>query len=140
MRLCSLPKEASRRQQDLPLSDINGRYHGWVMDALCSERLRPRTLSSPPHPGCSERIRPWSLVRLQQTMNRYHGWAMDALGSERNDHGRHHGWLFSERIRPCRYHDWATDALFSAALLPSSRISFQTPVSESPLQFLMRIF
>ena len=38
----------------------HGHYHGWSVDALCSECMRPWTLSCRP-PGCS-------LVRLHQTM------------------------------------------------------------------------
>ena len=99
-------------------------------------------------------VGPWMLslrTHETQTMDvRHHGWAMDALSSER------------VRPRTLSYHDWAMDApcwamnaLFSErhgrhhvfshgctlltmpALIPSSRASFQAPVSDMRW-FLMR--
>ena len=90
-------------------------------------------------------VGPWMLslrTHETQTMDvRHHGWAMDALSSERM------------RPRTLSYHDWAMDAyrhgrhhvffshgctlLTTPALIPSSRASFQAPVSDMRW-FLMR--
>ena len=110
------------------------------MDALTSELSRPWMSSWFAH-GCSvlktERDDPPTPPTRKKKQNvgavirrralTLSFWAMDALGSERTvEHGRHHGWLFSERITPWTL-SWlghGCSVLTPPALLQSSHASF----------------
>ena len=111
-----------------------------IVDAMCSKCIAPWTLPLPPPPRPHTPPNPTppkdALLSAETvdliTVGPWMRWGQNAL-----DHGRHHGWLFSERnrlLRPCHCHGWAMDALF----LPPQH-SFQAPAPVSKRQFLIRV-
>ena len=73
----------------------HGCHHGWGIDGLCSDLIRPWTHGR--HHGCS-------LLRTDETMDVIvvGPWMLSSQNG--SDHGRHHAWamdvLLSERNRP----------------------------------------